>query len=133
MLRTRQQGCKDMNGIDRSQKGGSVIGLIITLVVIGIGAYIAIQVIPQRIEAGTVDNILDEIKREHQLYPVSNMNEIQSAIEKQLNVNEMNDMRGNIEVSHNGREYIITAQYDRELDLIYTTKQVHYEKSVHLK
>ena len=122
-----------MNDIHRTQKGGSVISLIITLVVIAIGGYIAIQVIPQRIEAGTVDNILDEIKRNHQLYPVSNMNEIQNSIEKQLNVNEMNDMRGNIEVSHNGREYIITAKYDRELNLIYTTKQIHYEKSVFLK
>ena len=122
-----------MNAIHRTQKGGSVVSLIITLIVIGIGAYIAIQVIPQRIEAGTVDNILDEIKRDHQLHPASNMNEIQSSIEKQLNVNEMNDMRGNIEVSHNGREYIITAKYDRELNLIYTTKQIHYEKSVFLK
>lgn len=122
-----------MNGIHRTQKGGSVISLIITLIVIGIGAYIAIQVIPQRIEAGTVDNILDEIKREHQIHPVSNMNQIQNTIEKQLNVNEMHDMRGNIEVSHNGREYIITAKYDRELNLIYTTKQIHYEKSVFLK
>jgi len=121
-----------MNGKHRTHKGGSVVSLIITLIVIVIGAYIAIQVIPQRIEAGTMDNILDEIKRDHQLRPVSNMNQIQDTIEKQLNVNEMNDMRGNIEVSHNGREYIITAKYDRELDLIYTTKQIHYDKSVFL-
>ena len=121
-----------MNVIHRTQKGGSVVSLIITLVVIGIGAYLAIQVIPQRIEAGTMDNILDEIKRDHQLHPVNNMSEIQSSIEKQLNVNEMNDMKGNIEVSHNGREYIITAKYDRELDLIYTTKLIHYDKSVML-
>ena len=52
-----------MNVIHRTQKGGSVVSLIITLIVVGIGAYIAIQVIPQRIEAGTMDNILDEIKR----------------------------------------------------------------------
>lgn len=121
-----------MNVIHRTQKGGSVVSLIITLIVVGIGAYIAIQVIPQRIEAGTMDNILDEIKRDHQLHPVNNMSEIQSSIEKQLNVNEMNDMKGNIEVSHNGREYIITAKYDRELDLIYTTKLIHYDKSVML-
>jgi hypothetical protein len=111
ILEARQQGCKDMNVIHRTQKGGSVVSLIITLIVVGIGAYIAIQVIPQRIEAGTMDNILDEIKRDHQLHPVNNMNQIQSSIEKQLNVNEMNDMKGNIEVESTSSQLNTTGSW----------------------
>ena len=119
-----------MNSIPRAQKGGSTISLIITLVIIGVGAFIGIQYIPQRIEAGTVGAILDEIRRDHMAHPVTNMNQIQSAIDKQLNVNEMNDMKRSFEVAHNGRAYIVSAKYERELNLIYTTKQIQYEKSV---
>ena len=119
-----------MNSTNRSNSGSSTISLVITLVIIGVGAFIGVQYSPQRIEAGTVGSILDDIKRDHMKHPVTSMADLQRAIEKQLNINEMNELKNDIEVSYNGRAYIITAKYERDLNLIYETKQIHYEKSV---
>jgi len=50
-----------MHTSQTTQRGASTIGLIIILAVIGVGAYIGLQYIPQFIECGTVDTILSNI------------------------------------------------------------------------
>ena len=115
------------------QMGGSIFGLIVTLAIIGIGAYIGVQYIPQRIEFGTVDSILENIRQDHLTTRVSSMHEIQRSIDNQLNINEMNNLKKDIKVTHESGMYVVRASYDRDLNLIFTTKQLHYEKKVVLK
>ena len=119
--------------IQRKQKGGSAIGLIITLAIIGLIAYFAIQYIPQHIEARTVDSILDKIQLDHKTTPVTSVNALLSSIENQLNVNDMNDMKDNFKVTELGGRYTIKVSYERELNLIYEKKPMLYEKTLVLK
>jgi len=115
--------------IQRKQKGGSAIGLIIVLAIFAYAVYVGLQYIPQRIESGTVDSILDSIAENHKTTPVQNTSEILGAINRQLSVNQMNDMKDSFHVSKYRGTYIIKVSYERELNLGYETKTIHYEKS----
>ena len=122
-----------MNTSQRMQRGASGIGLIIFLAIIGAGAYIGFQYLPQYIECGTVDSILSNIERTHEKTPVSSVKEIQDMIDKQLNINQMDDMRDNFTVMQDDETYIVTVSYERELNLIYEKRPMKYEKSITLK
>ena len=117
----------------RKQSGGSVFSLIVTLAIIGIGAYIGMQYIPQRIEAATVESMLENIRQDYQIKRVSSMHELQRSLDNQLNINEMNDLKRNIKVTQEAGMYVVRSSYDRDLNLIFTTKQLHYENKVVLK
>ena len=115
--------------LQRKQKGASAIGLIIVLAVFAYAVYVGLQYIPQRIESGTVDSILDSIVQNHQTTPIQNTSEILSAINRQLSVNQMNDMKDNFHVSKYRGTYIIKVSYERELNLGYEIKKIQYEKA----
>jgi len=117
----------------RKQTGGSVFSLIVTLAIIGIGAYIGMQYIPQRIEAATVESMLENIRQDYLIKRVSSMHELQRSLDNQLNINEMNDLKRNIKVTQEAGMYVVRSSYDRDLNLIFTTKQLHYENKVVLK
>jgi hypothetical protein len=119
--------------MQKKQKGGSAIGLIVTLAIIGLVAYFAIQYIPQHIEASTVDSILNKIELDHKTNPVTNVNALLRSIDNQLNVNEMNDLKDSFKVTELGGRYTIKVSYERELNLIYEKKQMLYEKTLVLK
>jgi hypothetical protein len=116
-----------------NQTGGSVFGLIATLAIIGIGAYIGVQYIPQRIEVATVESILENIRQDHLARRVGSMHELQRSIDNQLNINEKNDLKKHFNLTHEGGMYVIKVSYERDLNLIYTTKQLHYNRSLALK
>jgi len=123
-----------MDSTQRKQKGGSVVGLIITLAIIGIVAYIGIQYVPQHIESSTMDSILHEIELDNKRTPITSASELERTIDNRLNVNEMNDMKNSFEITQNGRgHYFVKVSYERELDLIYSKKQMTYEKTITLK
>jgi hypothetical protein len=54
-------------------------------------------------------------------------------IDKQLNMNQMNDLKDNFKVTQDGDRYIIKVSYERELNLVYKKKPVTYEKIVILR
>ena len=115
--------------LQRKQKGASAIVFIIVLAIFGFAVYVGIQYIPQRIESGTVDSILDSIVETHKTTPVQNVGEIQSSITRLLNVNQMDDMKDYFKVSKNRGTYIVKVSYERELNLGYETKTIQYEKT----
>jgi archaellum component FlaF (FlaF/FlaG flagellin family) len=115
--------------MQRKQRGASAIVLIIMLAIFGFAVYVGIQYIPQRIESGTVDSILDSIVENHKTTPVQSANEILSAVTRQLNVNQMNDMKDKFQVSKYRGTYTIKVSYERELNLVYETKTIQYEKT----
>ena len=119
--------------VQKKQMGASAFALIIILVIFGYGFYVGLQYTPQHFESGTVESILDSIEQKHKVNPVRNVNEITSAINRQLDVNQMNDMKDNFYVRQNGDTYIIEVSYERELNLIYEKKPMKYEKSITLR
>jgi len=122
-----------MKTSQRTQHGASAIGLIIILAIIGAGAYIGLQYLPQYIECGNVDSILSSIEKAHEKTPVTSVKNIKDMIDKQLNMNQMDDLRDNFTVTQDGEMYIIKVSYERELNLIYEKKPMKYEKSITLK
>ena len=122
-----------MTSMQRKQGGGSVVSLIITLAIIGIIAYIAVQYIPQHLESTTVDSILDKIEQDHMTSRIGSVNELNRSIDRYLSVNEMNDMRKNFTVTQSGGMIVVKVSYERELNLIYDTKQMTYDKSLTLR
>lgn len=117
----------------RMQRGGSAIVTIIILAIIGAGAYIGLQYIPQYIESGTVDSILGNIEKAHKKLPVSNVDAIRKMIGNQLNMNQLDDLKDSFKVKQDGETYIITVSYERELNLIYEKKPIKYEKTITLR
>ena len=115
--------------LQSKQKGASAIVFIIVLAIFGFAVYVGIQYIPQRIESGTVDSILDSIVESHKTTPVQNVSEILSTITRLLNVNQMDDMKDYFKVSKNRGTYIVKVSYERELNLGYETKTIQYEKT----
>jgi hypothetical protein len=117
----------------RTQRGASPVILILILAILGAGVYIGLQYLPQYIEAGTVDSILGSVEKTYDKSAVNSVESVQGMIDKQLNVNQMNDLKDNFKVTQDGEEYIIKVSYERELNLIYKKKPVKYEKTVILR
>ena len=116
-----------------TQRGASSIVLIIILALLGAGVYIGLQYLPQYIEAGTVDSILGSVEKAYDKSAVNSVKSIQDMIDKQLNMNQMNDLKDNFKVTQDGDRYIIKVSYERELNLVYKKKPVTYEKIVILR
>ena len=122
-----------MNSMHKRQRGISGIGFIILVAIFGIGGYIGLQYIPQYIECGTVDSILSNIEKAHEETPFTSVKSIQDTIGKQLDMNQMDDLRENFTVTRDDEAYIVTVSYERELNLIYEKRPMKYEKSVTLR
>lgn len=115
------------------QQGASPIVLLIILAIIGVGVYIGMQYIPQKMERGAVDTLMSNIEKNHASTPFGSKQEIESQIANKLNIEGMNDMLNTFTVTEENDGYVVTAKYKRELNLIYTTKPVLYEKTLILK
>jgi hypothetical protein len=122
-----------MTSTHNTQRGASAIGLIIILAILGAGVYIGLQYIPQYIECGTVDSILSSIEKGNTRTPVSSVKDLRGRINKQLDMNQLNDLRDSFTVTQDDGSYVIKVSYERELNLIYTKKPVKYEKTLTLK
>ena len=122
-----------MHTSQSTQRGASAITLIIILAIIGAGTYLGLQYIPQYIEASTVDALLSSIEQTHEEKPVSSASNIRNMIDKQLDINQMGDLRDSFKVTQDDEIYIVNVSYERELNLIYAKKLMKYEKSITLR
>ncbi len=122
-----------MNSIQKTQQGISATGFIILLAILGTGVYIGLQYIPQFIECGTVDSILENLEKTNRETPFSSEKGIRDMIGKQLEMNQMDDLRDSFKVTRDGEMYIVKVSYERELNLIYERKPMKYEKILPLK
>ena len=122
-----------MHNSQRKQRGASAIGIIITLAIIGIGAYIGFQYLPLYIEAGTVDSILTSIENADKEKPVTSAQQIRGMIEKQLNMNQMEDLADSFKVTQDEEIFIVNVNYERELNLIYEKKLIITDKTLTLE
>jgi hypothetical protein len=117
----------------RKQRGASAIGIIIILAIIGVGAYIGFQYLPLYIEAGTVDSILTSIENNDREKPVTSAQQIRGMIEKQLNMNQMEDLADSFKVTQDEEIFIVNVNYERELNLIYEKKLIITDKTLTLE
>jgi len=122
-----------MNNLPKKQKGASAIVTIIMLVIIGFGAYVGIQWVPQMIEAKSIDSVLQNVEDAHRTDPVTSVDDARTRVIKLLQINEMNDMTGAFTVKKNDGRITIDFSYDRELNLLYKVKPMHYEKTLQLR
>ena len=123
-----------MNSLKLSvtQSGKSAIGNIIVLAMVGFGIWVGIQYIPQKIEAGTGNAMLDRVQQRHNATPFRDDADLWKIIDAQLSVNEKRDMRKNIKVSRDGNNFIVKVDYERDLNLIFTTRKMQYSERLSL-
>jgi len=115
------------------QHGGSAIGLVIFLAILAYGIFVGIQYVPQYIESTTVDSILNNIAERNKTEPLGDITAIESAIDNQLYINQMTDLKDSFSVMPSKGDYVITVKYERALNLLYENKVITYEQSVTLK
>ena len=121
-----------MNRLSNRQQGASAIATIIILAVLGYAVYVGMQYVPQAIESKSVDSILDTVKTDQKTNPANTEYDVRVKVVKHLQINEMNDMVENLSVTRSGGKTTVTIKYDRELNLLFKTHPMHYEKSVTL-
>jgi len=114
----------------KQQKGASAIVYLIILAVLGVGVYVGMQYIPQYIESATLDSVLAKIEKAHGETRFDSRQELESAIRKQLDVNEMDDMMAAFKVAPEGQGYKVDVRYERTLNLIYEKRPMVYEKTL---
>lgn len=114
----------------RRQEGKSAIGNILVLALIGFSVWVGIQFIPQKIEQGSVKSILDDVQERHFATPIRSDEDLWRTIDRYLNLNEMGDMRQYFDVSRSGGGLTVRVNYERDLNLIFTTMQMQYDESV---
>jgi hypothetical protein len=122
-----------MNSSQRTQRGASALTVIIILAIMGAGVYIGLQYIPQYMEAGAVDSILGSLEKAHTVTPFNSTMDIRERIDRQLDMNQMDDLRDSFEVTQDGEAYVVRVSFQRELNLIYEVKPVKYEKILTLR
>lgn len=112
------------------QKGASAIGTIIILAILGYAAYIGIQYVPQMIESKSIDSILRSVKDAQNTDPVNDVEDARAMVIRLLQVNEMNDMTDSFTVKERAGKITIEFSYERELNLGYEKRPMHYEKTL---
>ena len=115
-----------------NQRGKSAISNLIVLTMLGFGIWVGIQYIPQKLEAGAVQTMLDRVKQRHNATPFRDDGDLWKIIDAQLSVNDMRDMRKNIKVVRNGNNFTVNVYYERDLNLVFTTKKMEYRDSLRL-
>ena len=103
------------------------------LLIIGIVVFFSMQYVPQYMETGKVDSVLDGIESDHAESRFTSTRDIEQRIANKLNINDMNDMMSNVSVKEGDRGYEVNITYERELNLIYEKKPVLYDRTVILK
>jgi len=103
------------------------------LAIIAYGVYVGLQYVPQYIESATVGTVLDNVAAQHREEPFRGVDAVRDAIEKQLYINERNDLKDHFTVVPSRGGFLVTVRYERELDLLFEKKPVPYEKALTLK
>ena len=113
----------------RNQEGSALSGLLI-VAVLAYGVFIAIQYVPLHVESSTVDSVLSSIQGSHKAQPITSVSEAERKIDALLNVNEIRDMKEYFKVSDYRGEILIDVTYNRDLNLLFQTRAIRYEKSL---
>jgi hypothetical protein len=119
-----------MSSSKKTQRGASAIGIIIILAILGVGAYIGFQYVPLLIEAGTIDSVLGTLEQNNEKKHVTSVGQVRDMIDKQLNMNQMEELADSFTVTKDEDTYTVNVYYERQLDLIYEKKLIETDKTI---
>jgi len=120
--------------LHKGQKGGSTIGLVLTLAVIAYGVFVGVQYTPLHLESNAINSILDSVEDAHQTHRLGTAEAVWEAIDRQLYINDMTRKKELFNVGPApGGGWLITVNYVRDLNLLFTNKQISYAKSMMLR
>ena len=88
------------------------------------------QFIPQKLDQGSVRAILNDVRDRHYATPIQSDADLWQTIDRYLGVNEMRDMKQHFDVSRSGGGITLSVNYERDLNLIFTTRTMQYNESV---
>lgn len=115
------------------QGGKSAIGNFIVLALVAFGIWVGVQYIPQRIEAGTVRTILDQVQQRHNATPFQDDRDLWVVIDNHLHLNGMEGMRDHFKARWDHGTATVTVNYVRELNLLFTTKAIEFHEELVLR
>ena len=115
------------------QSGKALIGNLFVFALIGYGIFVGIQYIPQKIESGTISSIVESVEQRHRSTPITNDRELWAVVDAQLSVNDMTDMRQYFRTAWDLGQGTLTVAYERELNLLFTTRKMEYREEVVLR
>lgn len=116
MTRTRQLIEREGNG---RQRGMTVIGMLLLIIVIAFVALIAMKVVPMYIQYFSIKSTIESIRKEPQLAQMGTQ-DIQNAIQKRFDIGYVDNIQARdlkIRNERNGR--VIDLIYQDERDLFY--------------
>jgi len=121
-----------MQSRPKLQTGGSKIFTLIILAGLIYGVFVGIQYVPQWVESRAIQSILDDMQRTQGADPVDSEASARDKLVRMLQMNELNEMAESFTVSASSDSIGITFDYERDLNLIYKTRTIHYQQSVRL-
>lgn len=99
------------------QRGMTVIGLLLVLIVIGFMALVAMKVVPMYIQYFTIKSTIESIRKEPQIAQMS-IQDIQTGIDKRFDIGYVNNITARdlkIRNDRSGRVLDLVYQDEREL------------------
>jgi len=104
----------------KNQAGLTTIGLILILIPIGLAVYIILRVAPVYIEALSVGDVVNSLKKEMDLKEKS-QEEIKSMIKKRLEVNNISsvDMKDDVKIQKTVNNVTVTIDYETRVPLFW--------------
>lgn len=120
-----------INSSAMDQRGKSLIGNLLVLAIIGLGVWVGIQFIPMKIQQGTMNTILDKVEQRHHATPYQSEADLWGIIDKNLNINEMRDMRQYFRIQRlDGGAYRVTVDFEQELNLVFMSIDMDYNNQL---
>jgi hypothetical protein len=118
----------------RAQRGGSALGLILTLAVFGYGAYVAIQYVPLHIEWVTANEVLEKVIEANNKRQIDGAQSVWTVIDRQLYINERGDLKESFNVGPGSSGGLaVNVHYQRSLNLLFTQKPIVRDKTIQLR
>jgi len=114
------------------QLGGSTIVNLILLAALGYGIFVGIQYAPQWVESHAIESILYDIKNTRHSDPVRTESAVRDKVVRMLQINDLGDMTDSFEIRGSDGNFEITFSYDRELNLGFEVRTIHYKHSISL-
>src|SRR5215475_16214951 len=104
----------------KNQAGLTAIGLILILIPVGLAVYIILRVAPVYIEALSVGDVVNSLKKEMDLKEKS-QEEIKNMIKKRLDINNINsvDIHDDVKIQKTVNNVTVKIDYEARVPLFW--------------
>lgn len=112
------------------QSGSSVFSNLVFLLILAYGIYVVVQYVPLALESSSVESMLNTIQDTQLANPILDEQDAEQKVTELLNINEMDDLKENFKFSESADSVFIDVNYQRELDLLFFSKTLNFNKSL---